>query len=155
MTGDSDAATAVPVVAASMFKVLDQTPKELFAKGSYELPHTSRGDGAKITKKNKDACCVGLKHKYELNLFQVTCSNQEDEDDTSPAARSTQDALISTSYKNSLMHSTLKACNTLNGVLVPKLLNVNGTTPANRWGFTKWHHVLLEHSKFTKEQVLL
>ena len=58
---------------------------------------------------------MGLKQKYELNSFQFTGSNQGNEDDASPAARSTQDAIISMSYKNSLMHSTLKACDALNG----------------------------------------
>ena len=130
MAGDSDAATAVPAVAASMFKSLDPTPKEEFAQGACELPRTSRGDDAKTIKKNKDACCVGLKQKYELNSFQFTGSNQEDEDDTSPAARSTQDTLLSMSYKNGLMYSALKACDALNGVLVPRLFNANGTTPA-------------------------
>ena len=73
---------------------------------------------------------MGLKYKYELNLFQTTGSNQEDKDDTSPTIRSTQYVLISTSYKNSLMHLALKACDALNGVLVPTLLNANGATPA-------------------------
>ena len=98
---------------------------------------------------------MGLKQKYELNSFQFTGSNQEDEDGASLVVRSTQDALISTSYKNSLMHSALKACDALNGVLVPRLLNANGATPADRWNFLVRHHVLLEHSKVTKEQVLL
>ena len=43
---------------------------------------------------------MGLKHKCELNLFQVTVSKQEDKDTAPHDARSTQDALISTSYKN-------------------------------------------------------
>ena len=75
---------------------------------------------------------MGHKHKYELNSFQVTGSNQEDKDNLSSTTRSTQDALINTSYKNSLLHSSLKACDTLNGVLVPELLTVNGTTLADQ-----------------------
>ena len=136
MADESDAAAAVIATAASMFKTSDPTPKEEFARGACELPRTSRGDDAKTIKKNKDACCVGLKHKYELNSFQVTGSNQEDEDESSPTARSTQDALISTSYKNGLLHSALKACDTLNGVLVPELRDMNGATPADRWNFS-------------------
>ena len=59
--------------------------------------------------------------------------NQEDKDDTSPPARSTQDTLISTSYKESMMCLALKVCDTLNGVLVSKILNINGGTQAERW----------------------
>ena len=61
MAGDSGAVSAVPAVAASMFKSSDPTPKEEFAQGACELPRTSRGDDAKTIKKNKDVCCVGLK----------------------------------------------------------------------------------------------
>ena len=41
----------------------------------------------------------------------------------SPTARSTQDVLISISHKNSVSYSALKACDTLNGVLVHNVLD--------------------------------
>ena len=54
ITDDSDAATAVSAVAASMFKSSDPTPKEEFAQGACEIPCTSREDDTKTVKKNKD-----------------------------------------------------------------------------------------------------
>ena len=123
MADDGDAATAVPAGVASMLKSSDPTPREEFSQGACELPRTSQGDDAKITKKNKDACCVGLEHKYDLNSFQVTDSNQENEEDTPPVAKSTQYALIYTSYKNRLTNLDLKPCDTLNGLLVSELIN--------------------------------
>ena len=44
MTGDDGTATAVPIVAASISKLLDPTPKEVFAQGACELPCTSQKD---------------------------------------------------------------------------------------------------------------
>ena len=87
---------------AAIFRTADPTPIEELACGACEMPRSSRGDNVKTIKKNKDASCRGVKTKYGLISFQVTGRNQEDEDDDySPAAQSTQDALISTSYKNS------------------------------------------------------
>jgi hypothetical protein len=141
-----------------MFKSADPTPKEELAQGACELPRTSRGDNPKTVKKNKDANCGGLKHKYELNSFQITGSNQEEEDETtSPQARSTQDALISTRYKNKLLHAKMKACDVLRGIMVPtlKVGYATASTPAKRWDFSKSYHILKEHSQVTREQVLL
>ena len=69
MAGDSDAETAVPAAAASVFKSLNPTPKEVYAQEACDLHRTSRGDDAKTIKKNKDACYMGSKHNYELNTF--------------------------------------------------------------------------------------
>ena len=134
---------------SNMFKTLDPTPKEKLAQGACELPRTSRGDDSETIKKNKDACCVGLKYKYEPNSFQITGSNQEDEDDTSPIAKSTQDTLIYMSYKNDQLHTKMKACDVLAGVMVPTLLDPAGATPADRWKFSKRYQVLTEHSQIT------
>ena len=60
MSNDSDTTTAVPAEVASMFKSSDPTPKEEFIQGAYELPRTFQRDD-ETTKKNKEACCVGLK----------------------------------------------------------------------------------------------
>ena len=160
MSASSPAAASEPSVAAapSMFKSADPTPKEELAQGACELPRTSRGDDPKTVKKNKDANCGGLKHKYELNSFQITGSNQEEEDETtSPQARSTQDALISTRYKNKLLHAKMKACDVLRGIMVPtlKVGYATASTPAERWDFSKSYHILKEHSQVTREQVLL
>ena len=84
-----------------MFKTSDPTPIEDLAGGACELPHTSRGKNPKMINKNKDTSCAGLNYRYQLNSFQITVSKQEDEDYVaSPAEKSTQDALISTSFKN-------------------------------------------------------
>ena len=115
MTDSISAAMSVSSVAAvpSMFKTADPTPKKELAQGVCELPRTPRGDDTKTVKKNKDVNYGGLKHKYDLNSFQVTGSSQEEEDDTSPLARSTQDALIFTLYKNKLLYTNMKVCNVL------------------------------------------
>ena len=156
MSTPDEASSAHIEAGNAMFKSANPTPKEELAQGACELPRTSRGDDPKTVKKNKDANCVGLKHKYELNSFQITGSNQEEEDDTStPQARSTQDALISTRYKNKLLHAKMKACDLLPGIMVPTLLDPDAPTPAGRWDFSKKFHVLKEHSQITKKQIVL
>ena len=109
-----------PTGVAAMFRTADPTPIEDLAGGACEMPRLSRGDDAKTIKKNKDASCKGLKTKYGLNSFQVTRSNQEDkDDDSSPAAQSTQDALISTNYKNSQAVIRLKSRDLHDSCMVP------------------------------------
>ena len=130
-----------------IFKTSDLTPKEKLAQGACDLPRTSRGNDSKTIKKNKDTCCVGLKYKYKPECFQITGSNQEDEDETSPITKSTQDALISTSYKYDQLHAKMKACDVLAGIMVPTLLDPAGATPADRWDFSKRYHVLTKHSQ--------
>ena len=106
----SDSAVADPPgVAASMLKTSDKTPIEELAVGACELPCMSRGEYPKIINKNKDTICAGLKYKYHINSFLLTGINQEDEDDdASPASKLTQDALISTSFKNEQMVAKMK-----------------------------------------------
>ena len=98
----SDSAVAdPPVAAASMFKTSDPTPIEDIAGGTCELPRASRREDPKTIRKKKDTICAGLNYKYHLNSFQLKVTNQEDEDDdASPAAKSTQGTLIYTSFKN-------------------------------------------------------
>ena len=93
-----------------MFKASYTTPIEELVGGAYELPRTSRSEEPKNIKKNKDTRCAGLKYKYQINYFQVKGINQEDEDDdASPTAKLTQDALISTGFKNEKMVAKMKA----------------------------------------------
>ena len=75
---------------------------------------------------------MGLKHKYELNLFQIKGSSQEEEDeDSTPEARMIQFALISARYNNKLLHAKMNVCDVLRGVVVPNLKDPAGATPAN------------------------
>ena len=43
----------------------------------------------------------------------------------------------------------------LNGVMVPILMDPNGTTPPGCWDFSTRYNVLTEHIKITEQQVLL
>ena len=139
-----------------MFCMADHTTTEEIAGGTCEMPCSSRGNDAKTIKKNKDANCKGHKTKYDLNSFHVTGSNQEDEDeDSSPAAQSTQDALISTSYKNSQAVTIMKALDLHASCMIPILVNSKGATPADCWIFSERYHVLTNHSKITEEAVIL
>ena len=98
-TGAPSYPVAVTTDVALMFGTSSINTKELVG-GSYEVPRGSRGDDIKAIRKNKDRATKGLTHKFELNAFQVTGNHsQDDEDEKSNAARTTQDAIISTSYK--------------------------------------------------------
>ena len=134
-----------------MFRTVDPTPIKDLAGGACEMPRSSRGDDAKTIKKNKDANCKGPKTKYGLNSIQVTGSNQDNDDvDSSPAAQSTQDALISKSYKNSQAVTRMKALDLHDSCIVPILRNSKGTSPVDCWDFSERYHVLTNHSKITK-----
>ena len=87
--------------------MLNPTLIEEFARGECKLPCTPHRDESKTIKTIRVAC-------------QVIGANQEDEDDTSPVIISTQGTLISTSHKNILMHSALKACAIINAILIPE-----------------------------------
>ena len=122
---------AVITDASSIFtiKLIDITK---LAGGSCEVPRGSRGDDLKTIRKNKDRATEGLTHTFELNAFQVTGNHsQEDEDEKSTAARTTQDAIISTSYKCEQLNDQIKAFDMMSAVLVP-ILKENGPTPADR-----------------------
>ena len=140
-----------PGVAESMFKTSDPTPIEDLAGGACELPHTSWGEYPKTIKKNKDTSCSGLKYKYQLNPFQVTGSTQADKHyDASPAEKSTQYALISTSFNNEQMFAKMKAFDLLEGVMVPVLVDPDGYIPNDRWDFDTHYNFLLEHIKVSQ-----
>ena len=117
----------------------------------------SRGDNPNTVKKKKDANYGGLKHKYEVNSFQVRGGSQEEEDDTVPQTRSTQDSLVSTRYKNTLVHSKMKALDVLRGRMIPSLKvgYATASTLADRCDSSKSYHILKERSQVTREQVLL
>ena len=112
---------------------------------SCEVPRGSRGDNLKTIR--KDRATEGLLHKFELNAFQVTGNHsQEDEDKKSTAARTTQDAIISTAYKYELLNDRIKAFDMMGAVLVPILKDEKGSTPADRWDFTERKNLLFNHS---------
>ena len=116
----------------------------------------SRGEDPKEIKKKKDKIFSGIQYKYQLNYFQVKWSNQEDEDvDDSPAAKSTQYALISTSFKNEQMVAKMKAFDLLEVVMFPVLVEPDGYTPDDWRDFNMRYNVLLEHRKVSQEQVEL
>ena len=109
-----------PTGVAAMFHTADPTPIEELAGGACEIHRLSQDGDAKDSKKNKDAKCKGLETKYGLNSSQVTGGNQEDKDeDSSPAAQSTQDPLISTNYKNSQAVTRMMVLDLYAGCMVP------------------------------------
>jgi hypothetical protein len=74
----TEAASVWSKAAANMLKIVYPTPREELAYGVCELPCMLQGYNPMTVKKHKDAHCGGLKHKYELNSFQVTGNSQEE-----------------------------------------------------------------------------
>ena len=133
-----------PGAAASMLKTSDPTPIEELAGGACELPSASQGEDPKTIKKNKDTSYYRLNYKYHLNSIQVKGSNQDDKEDyASPAAKPTQDALISMISKNEQMVAKMKAFDLLDGVMVPVLVDPDGYTPTDWWDFDMSYNILL------------
>ena len=104
-----------------------------------------------MIKNNKDTSCARLKYQDQLNYLQVSGSNKYDEDDdASTAAKQTQDALISTSFKNEQMVGKMKAFYLLEGVMVPVLVDPDGYIPNDRWDFDTHYNFLLENIKVSQ-----
>ena len=92
---------------------------------------------------NKDTSYARIKYKYHLKSFQVTVINQEDKDDDAyPAEKSTQYALISTSFKNEKMVAKMKAFDLLEGVMVTVLVDPYEYIPADWWYFDTRYNIL-------------
>ena len=70
------------------------------------------------------------------------------------AAKSTQNALISTIFNNGQMVAKMKAFDLLEGVMVSVLMYPDGSTPADLWYFNTRYNVLLVHIKVSQEQVI-
>ena len=139
-----------------MFNTSDAAPIKDITGRAYELLCTSQGEDMKTIKNNKDAICAGLKYKYQINYFQVTGGNQQDEDDyASPAEKSTQDDLISTSFKNEQMVAKMKPFYLLEGIMVPILVDSDIYTPTGWWDFDTRYNVLHKRNKVNQEQVAL
>ena len=153
-TGGTGGMPTIHVNATDMFKDADPIDKSKLAGGTCELPRSRRGSDEKTIGKNKERCCRGLKVKFGLNYFQVSGKYGEDDDnETSAAARNSHDAIISCSYRCEEMKLRIKAFDLKNACLVPKLKNETGATPSDRWDFNNRRH-LLDHYGLITLQVI-
>ena len=148
-------ATGVPTVsadAAEMFKTSAPESADRFKQGSCQYPRSMRGTTPKEILKIKEKAVAPLKVKFRISQYFVS-GKFGDEDDMSPQATETLDALVNTGYRIVEVKRRAKEFDMHNCLLVPAWLDEKGATPAERWDFAKRSHLFDDFSSISKKQI--
>ena len=149
-------ATGVPTVsadAAAMFKTSAPDSADHFKQGSCQYPRSMRGTTPKEILRIKEKAVAPLKVKFRISQYFVSGKFGDEDDEMSPQATETLDALVNTGYRIVEVKRRTKEFDMHNCLLVPAWLDEKGATPAERWDFTKRTHLFDDFGSISKKQI--